>query len=51
MSNGRQAWEYDEFLRQKVEAARKSMRVERGRSNAEIEAQFAARRAGAANGA
>ncbi len=45
----RQAREYDEFLRQKVDAARKSVRTGRGRSNTEIEADFAARRAGAAN--
>ena len=45
----RQAREYDEFLRLKVEAARKSVRAGRGRSNAEIEADFAARRASAAN--
>jgi predicted transcriptional regulator len=45
----REAREYEEFLRQKVEAARKSVRAGRGRSNAEIEADFAARRASAAN--
>jgi hypothetical protein len=45
----RQAREYDQFLRQKVEAARKSVRAGKGRSNAEIEADFAARRASAAN--
>ncbi|WP_244859490.1 antitoxin of toxin-antitoxin stability system [Nitrosospira sp. NRS527] len=35
-----QAREYDEFLHQKVESARKSVRAERGRSNAEIEVEF-----------
>lgn len=45
----RQAREYDEFLRQKVEAARHSVRAGKGRSNAKVEARFAARRASAAN--
>jgi hypothetical protein len=36
---------YDEFLRQKVDAARALMRVGRGRSNDEVEAAIAARRA------
>ncbi|SCX46760.1 antitoxin of toxin-antitoxin stability system [Nitrosospira sp. Nsp1] len=45
----RQAREHDEFLRQKVEVARKSVRTGRGRSNAEVEADFAARRASTAN--
>jgi hypothetical protein len=40
----RQAREYDDYLRQKVEASRASMRVGRGRSNDEVEAEFAARR-------
>jgi hypothetical protein len=40
----RDAREYDGFLRQKVEAARSSMRAGRGRSDAEVEAEFAARR-------
>jgi predicted transcriptional regulator len=44
----RQAREYDEFLRSKVEAGRTSMRAGRGRSNEEVEAAFAARRAQAA---
>lgn len=44
----RQAREYDEFLRSKVEAGRTSMRAGRGRSNKEVEAAFAARRAQAA---
>jgi predicted transcriptional regulator len=44
----RQAREYDEFLRHKVEAARGSMRAGAGRSNDEVEAEFAARRANAA---
>lgn len=41
----RQAREYDEFLQHKVEAARASMRAGRGRSNEEVEAAAAARRA------
>nr|MBF0220912.1 antitoxin of toxin-antitoxin stability system [Desulfobulbaceae bacterium] len=40
----RQAREYDEFLRSKVEAGRTSMQADRGRSNEEVEAAFAARR-------
>lgn len=44
----RQAREYDAFLQAKVDAARTSMRAGRGRSNDEIEAKFAARRAKAA---
>jgi hypothetical protein len=40
----RQAREYDEFLSEKIEVARKSMQAGRGRSNEEIEAEFAARR-------
>lgn len=41
----RQAREYEEFLQDKVEAARDSMRAGRGRSNEEVEAEFVARRA------
>ncbi len=41
----REAREYDEFLRSKVDAGRASMRADRGRSNEEVEAAFAARRA------
>ena len=41
----REAREYDEFLRRKIEAARSSMRAGLGRSNDEVEAEFAARRA------
>ena len=41
----REAREYDEFLRSKVEAGRASMQAGRGRSNDEIEAEFAAKRA------
>lgn len=41
----RQAREYDEYLGSKVEAARTSMRLDRGRSNDEVEAAYAARRA------
>lgn len=40
----RQAGEYDEYLRHKIEAGRTSMRDGRGRSNDEVEAAFAARR-------
>ncbi len=45
----REAREYDEFLRQKVEAGRASMRGGRGRSNDDVEAEFAARRSNVAN--
>lgn len=40
----RQAREYDDYLRRKVEAGRTSMRVGLGRSNDEVEAAFAAKR-------
>jgi len=40
----REAREYDDFLRSKVEAARVSMRSDIGRSNEEVDAKFAARR-------
>lgn len=40
----RQAREYDDYLRRKVETARSSMRAGQGRSNDEVEAAFAARR-------
>lgn len=43
----RQAREYDAFLTSKVEAGRVSMRAGVGRSNDEVEAEFAARRASA----
>jgi hypothetical protein len=43
----REAREYDKFLDRKVEVARLSMRAGRGRSNDEVEAEFAARRANA----
>ena len=45
----REARGYDEFLRRKVEAGRTSMRVGIGRSNDEVEAEFAARRASVAS--
>lgn len=45
----RQARDYDAFLRGKVEKARESVRAGRGRSNDEVEAKFAARRARLAN--
>jgi hypothetical protein len=41
----REAREYDAFLLSKVDMARVSMSAERGRSNDEVEAKFAARRA------
>ncbi len=41
----REAREYDEFLHRKVEIARSSMRAGQGRSNDEVEADFATRRA------
>ena len=43
----RQAREYDDYLRKKVEAGRASMRAGLGRSNDEVEATFAAKRAAA----
>jgi hypothetical protein len=43
------AREYDDFLRQKVDLARSSMRAGSGSSNDEIEAKFAARRAATAS--
>jgi hypothetical protein len=45
----REAREYDEFLNRKVEIARSSVRTGSGRSNDEVEAEFAARRANATN--
>jgi hypothetical protein len=45
----REAREYDEFLRDKVETARSSMRADLGQSNDEVEAEFAARRANVTN--
>ena len=41
----REAREYDAYLRTKVEAGRTSMRADQGRSNDEVEAEFAVRRA------
>lgn len=41
----REAREYDAFLRNKVDVARSSMRAGQGRSNEEVEAGFASRRA------
>ena len=40
----RQAREYDDYLRHKVEASRVSMHAGRGRSNDEIESDFITRR-------
>ena len=45
----RDARDYDAFLRRKVEAARASMRAGHGRPDDEVEAGFAARRAGVAS--
>ena len=45
----REARNYDEFLKQKVEAGRASMRAGKGQSNEEVEALFATRRALATN--
>ena len=41
----REARDYDNFLRQKVEAGRASLRAGKGATNEEVEAAFAARRA------
>lgn len=41
----REAREYDAYLRRKVEVGRVAMRAGEGRSNDEVEATFAARRA------
>ncbi len=41
----REARDYDNFLRQKVEAGRASIRAGKGATNEEVEAAFAARRA------
>jgi predicted transcriptional regulator len=40
----RQAREYDDYLRRKIEAGRVSMRAGLGRSNEEVEAAFATKR-------
>jgi len=40
----REGREYEAFVRSKVEAGRNDMRAGRGRSHAEVEADFAARR-------
>lgn len=40
----RQAREYDDYLRRKVETARASLRAGRGRSSEAVERKFAARR-------
>jgi len=45
----RQAREYEDYLRRKVEAGRASMRAGRGRANEEVEAEFAAMRRAAAD--
>ena len=41
----REAREYDQFFSRKVDAGRASMQAGRGRSNEEVDAEFAARRA------
>lgn len=45
----REGREYDAFLSRKVEGARASMHAGAGRSNEEVEADFAARRANMMN--
>jgi predicted transcriptional regulator len=45
----RDARDYDDFLKVKVEAGRASMRAGLGKSNEEVEAAFAARRASVMN--
>lgn len=40
----RKAREYEDYVREKVEAARASMRAGQGRSNDEVEATFSAKR-------
>ena len=47
VSRKRQEQEYQDFLRGKVEAGRAEMLAGEGRSNDEVEADFAARRAAA----
>jgi predicted transcriptional regulator len=47
----REAREYDEFLRRKVEAGRISMRTGKGKTNADVEATFVAKRTRAAKAA
>ncbi|WP_024674814.1 antitoxin [Pseudomonas syringae] len=48
IAHRRQAREYDDYLRGKVEAGRTSIRADLGRSNEEVETTFAANRAHAA---
>lgn len=45
----RQARKYEEFLRHKIDASRASMRAGLGRTNDDVEAAFAAKRALAAD--
>ena len=45
----REAREYDEYLHRKVEIGRASMRAGNGYANDDVEAEFAARRAGVAD--
>jgi len=47
----RQTREYDQYFSRKVDAGRASVRAGRGRSNEEVEATFAARRAAVARNA
>lgn len=44
IAQSRQARDYDDFLRRKVQASRASMHAGQGRSNEEVDAAFAARR-------
>lgn len=50
LSSRRQEREYQDFLHQKVEAGRASMRAGSGRTNDEVEQHFALRRAQAETG-
>ncbi|MCK9238707.1 MAG: antitoxin of toxin-antitoxin stability system [Thiohalomonadaceae bacterium] len=45
-----QKLEYEDYLRQKVETGRDSMRLKEGRSNDEVEAKFSERRMQATTG-
>ena len=45
----RDARDYDQFLKEKVESARVLMRAGEGRANSEVESEFAAKRARLSN--
>ena len=45
----REARKYDDFLREKVETARASLRSGAGRANSQVEVDFATRRSSASN--